>query len=338
LPAAATVVTTPAATLGLPAGANTRPADDGAEIADTSQAPPAPGIGAPHAVAALDRKPVAAVDNNVAVVAATAAASAAGEPAPVAPAGPHATGVTPPLSAIAVPVQKMAARSTQPGVDLPEPQSGAAGSGHAGVTVPALAATTMGMDPESSRGEARSGGGHGQPLQNAAAGGTPHDGLLMPSAVALPITNPGPAAAIGEGLAPLPLRTADAAELGPQIVQAIKLQWQGGIGEARIRLQPEYLGEMTIAIRVDRGVVTASLESDTSAVRQWLQGHESVLRQGLADQGLHLDRLLVSGQSPRVDWENGAKHQQQEHEEPSHDRQQSPRRHRPDEQTFEVVA
>jgi hypothetical protein len=199
------------------------------------------------------------------------------------------------------------------------------------------AVESSGADPETSGGDARSGGGHGQTLQSAPAPVTAQEAPIGPisgSIFPMPGT-PGPV--VGQGMAPAPLHPADAAELAPQIVQAIKIQWQGGIGEARIRLHPEYLGELTIAIRIERGgAVTASLESDSSPVRQWLQSNESSLRQGLADQGLHLERLQVSEQSPRVTWD-GEKRREEGQPSPNRNRQSSQRR-RPDEPTFEVVA
>jgi flagellar hook-length control protein FliK len=147
---------------------------------------------------------------------------------------------------------------------------------------------------------------------------------------------------VGGEVAVVPPTVIDAADLAPQIVQALKMQWHGGIGEARIRLQPEYLGELSITIRVERGVVTASLTSDTPAVREWLQGHESLLRQGLAGHGLQLDRLVVLAGAPRAEPENNSESRQQPQEPPSQEpsprqREQSSARRRPGQQTFEVV-
>ena len=191
------------------------------------------------------------------------------------------------------------------------------------------------VDQEGPRGDAKNGGGHGQTLQSAPAPVAAHDAPAAPFTASTAPMNGVPGIVVGQGLTAAPLYPADAAALAPQIVQAIKIQWQGGIGEARIKLHPEYLGELTIAIRVERGgAVSASLESGSSSVRQWLQGNESSLRQGLADQGLHLERLQVSDQSPRVTWDG---EKQREQEQPSPNRKQSPQRRRPDAPTFEVV-
>jgi flagellar hook-length control protein FliK len=121
-----------------------------------------------------------------------------------------------------------------------------------------------------------------------------------------------------------------------QIVQAMQLQWKDGIGDARVTLQPEYLGELTVAIRVDHGSVTALLEASTPAIRQWLESHEPALRQSLAEQGLHLDKLTVSDEPPEAAPQRERRREggQPKQEEP----QRQPRR-RPavDDTTFEVI-
>jgi flagellar hook-length control protein FliK len=126
------------------------------------------------------------------------------------------------------------------------------------------------------------------------------------------------------------------AELPQQIVQAIRMQWSDGVGDAKITLKPEYLGDVSISIRVEHGAVTASLDASTPAVREWIQGHESMLRQGLADQGLHLDRLVVAEpqQSSSSQDEEGQGHGQQQSP-----RQQTPQRQRrrPEDATFEIL-
>jgi flagellar hook-length control protein FliK len=86
----------------------------------------------------------------------------------------------------------------------------------------------------------------------------------------------------------------DEGALEHQIVRAIRLQWQGGIGQATIRLQPEHLGSLVVSLRVDGGVVSASVRAETPAVEQWISANERDLRSGLERQGLTLDRLVVN--------------------------------------------
>lgn len=78
------------------------------------------------------------------------------------------------------------------------------------------------------------------------------------------------------------------------IVQGMRLQWRAGVGEAVVQLDPKYLGVVSIALKVDNGVVTATLRADDPGVRSWMEANELLLRQGLADHGLSLARLVVS--------------------------------------------
>ena len=127
-------------------------------------------------------------------------------------------------------------------------------------------------------------------------------------------------------------------ELPEQIVQAVRMQFAAGGGDAVVRLQPHFLGEVVVSIRVEQGVVTAALQSDTPAVRQWIETHEGSLRSALADQGLQLDRLVVTADAATQDGEDTARREQGDPESPE-ERQRRPRKRRntPDDQaTFEV--
>lgn len=80
-----------------------------------------------------------------------------------------------------------------------------------------------------------------------------------------------------------------------QIVRSIRMQWTGAASsEARVTLRPEYLGEVVATIKVDQGVVTATLQADTPEVRRWMESHTATLRDALVEHGLKLDRLTVS--------------------------------------------
>jgi flagellar hook-length control protein FliK len=93
------------------------------------------------------------------------------------------------------------------------------------------------------------------------------------------------------------------AENVERLVQAMHVNVKSGVMEATVRLRPEYLGEVTIQLRVDGSSVTAVVQTDTPAVRQWLESQEQTIRNGLAAHGLDLDRLVVNpdgeGQQPR---------------------------------------
>lgn len=79
-----------------------------------------------------------------------------------------------------------------------------------------------------------------------------------------------------------------------QIVRSLKVQWTGGLSEARVTLRPEFLGEVVATITVEQGVVSATLQADTPEVRHWIEAHTSSLRDALVEHGLKLDRLTVA--------------------------------------------
>jgi hypothetical protein len=128
------------------------------------------------------------------------------------------------------------------------------------------------------------------------------------------------------------------ADLPDLIVQTISLRWQEGGGEARLRLRPEFLGELTVRVAVDNGVVIARLEADSPAVREWIERHEISLRQALGELGLTLEELVVS------DREGAEDRSGRRRDESEADPRRSPaprhRRTRPgeDEPRFEVTA
>lgn len=145
------------------------------------------------------------------------------------------------------------------------------------------------------------------------------------------------AAAVTTGVAaPISDQPVGETELARQVVHSIRLQAMAGGGEAQVRLRPEYLGELTVAVKVERGVVSASLHAETPAVRQFIEANEASLRQALAEHGLHLDKLTILHEAPQPKSADQDRRGQARDEQA---RQQSPRRPRPEAEaaTFEVV-
>ena len=97
-----------------------------------------------------------------------------------------------------------------------------------------------------------------------------------------------------------------------EIVQAIRMQFLGGGGEAHIRLEPNHFGEVTVSVRVDQGTVAVRLQAEVPAVREWLQTHQQMLRQGLAEQQLTLDRIeIVEPSSTESRERHGERHREE---------------------------
>ena len=132
------------------------------------------------------------------------------------------------------------------------------------------------------------------------------------------------------------VETMVAAELPAQVVQSIRMQAIDGGGEAIVRLRPDYLGELVVAVKVENGAVVAALQSDTPAVRKWIETNEATLRQALAEHGLQLDRLTVSDEAPAAESGARARQDRHEHEHESRPQPRRPRKPAPD-ATFEVI-
>jgi flagellar hook-length control protein FliK len=115
------------------------------------------------------------------------------------------------------------------------------------------------------------------------------------------------------------------------IVQTLRLQMRDGVGTAVVQLEPEYLGAVSISLRVENGVVTATMHAENSAVRGWMEANAPLLRESLASQGLTLDRLIVT--DDRIAENPSSNREQHEQDQPA---RQRPRR---DDAatTFEVV-
>lgn len=144
---------------------------------------------------------------------------------------------------------------------------------------------------------------------------TPAAGPASPAAMPAAASVAGLTLAAGSPTAPVqtpaPHLHAEAGEgVTHQIVQSLRTQVRGGVSQAIVRLTPEHLGEVTIAIRVERGVVDAAVTAAVPAVREWLESQESVVRQHLEEQGLSLARLRVDADGSRREGEQpGARDQ-----------------------------
>jgi flagellar hook-length control protein FliK len=106
--------------------------------------------------------------------------------------------------------------------------------------------------------------------------------------------------------------TADAQNVVPQIVKAIRLQWKQGVSEARIRLAPEHLGEVQVSLRVQAGAVTAVIRAENPTVQGWIEVRQQELKSALSEQGLRLQRFeVVVDPEGRRQWRDAEQEGQQ---------------------------
>jgi flagellar hook-length control protein FliK len=102
------------------------------------------------------------------------------------------------------------------------------------------------------------------------------------------------------------LTTAAPEDQAAQIVRSMRLQWRGATGEATLRLQPDHLGQVFVSVRVEQGVVSATVRAETPAAQQWIQQHQQQLRDALDAQGLRVAQFHVTSNPddrPRRDHE-----------------------------------
>lgn len=186
-------------------------------------------------------------------------------------------------------------------------------------------------------------GGEGRPspdfvrfaaaLKQVAASGdegraaAPVVGPAAPAAAAPAVGGPAAVAAAAPAAPAETAETPGADNVG-RLVQAMRVMARPGAWEANVRLNPEHLGDVSIAVRVERNMVSAVVNAESSGVRQWLESQEQAMRNGMAEHGLQLERFVVQRDGQR-------------REAPEHEQQQgrrSPRGRQPEAgERFEIV-
>lgn len=107
------------------------------------------------------------------------------------------------------------------------------------------------------------------------------------------VDQPAAAAEVAE-TAPASRTLPNEAANAQSIVRSMQWQYRNGVGTAVVQLDPGYLGDVRVALRVDGQTVTATLHAASAEVRAWMQANESSLRQSLSAQGLSLDTLVIA--------------------------------------------
>lgn len=79
-----------------------------------------------------------------------------------------------------------------------------------------------------------------------------------------------------------------------RVVRAVRTSLAHGGMEVRLRLHPDSLGEVRVAVRWEGGLLSAHLEAATPAARDALEGGAQMLRATLQEQGIPLDRLSIA--------------------------------------------
>jgi hypothetical protein len=157
-------------------------------------------------------------------------------------------------------------------------------------------------------GDVQRGPGHEPSLASPSAApraSSPAAPMFFQAAEGLPgtaATAPGTAAVASYAV----MSPQDRAENLGRLVQSMRVVVRDGASEATVRLRPEHLGDVSISLRVDGRSVSAVVRAEAASVREWLQTQQDSLRQGLALQGLSLDRLEIEPDGRRNERDGGA--------------------------------
>ncbi|AFS78606.1 flagellar hook-length control protein FliK [Gottschalkia acidurici 9a] len=97
----------------------------------------------------------------------------------------------------------------------------------------------------------------------------------------------------------------DKADLIKQVTSKVKADYDNEINEIKIKLSPEHLGNLTIKVTLERGIVTARALVENLNVKQMLESNVSELKDSLKEQGINFESIDVSvGQDSEYDQGN----------------------------------
>ncbi|QJW49270.1 flagellar hook-length control protein FliK [bacterium BFN5] len=85
----------------------------------------------------------------------------------------------------------------------------------------------------------------------------------------------------------------DTHQITSQIVEQAQVLKNNQETQMIIKLKPEHLGELTLKVTVDSGVVSASFHSDSAEVRSVIESSLVQLKQEMSNQGLKVDNVGV---------------------------------------------
>lgn len=81
------------------------------------------------------------------------------------------------------------------------------------------------------------------------------------------------------------------------MIKAIKVNPLNGFSEARLSLTPESLGHVEVKITMQAGQLVAQFHAQTALGKEMIEGQLAQLRTTLQNQGIHVERLVVTQQN-----------------------------------------
>jgi flagellar hook-length control protein FliK len=105
--------------------------------------------------------------------------------------------------------------------------------------------------------------------------------------------SPSSTVAVTESIPQQTTTSKDSFQIVEQIVDQVKLITRAQNTEMVIKLNPQHLGELTLKVTVDHGLVNATFHSNNSDVRSVIESSLPQLKQDLVNSGLKVDNVGV---------------------------------------------
>jgi len=83
-------------------------------------------------------------------------------------------------------------------------------------------------------------------------------------------------------------------EIANQILDKIKIDVRPGVSEIKMNLRPESLGEVSLRIASENGIITAHFVAESQRVKEIIESNFNQLRDSLEEQGVNISELSVS--------------------------------------------
>ena len=90
------------------------------------------------------------------------------------------------------------------------------------------------------------------------------------------------------------IRFTNPQEVTSQIIERVKVDIKPGVSEIRMNLKPESLGEVSLRIASENGVVTAHFVAENQKVKEIIENNFNQLQDALSEQGVNITELSVS--------------------------------------------
>lgn len=88
-------------------------------------------------------------------------------------------------------------------------------------------------------------------------------------------------------------KAADPAEIVKQIVEKLKVDFRQDVTEIKLTLKPESLGDVSLKISVQNGVVTAQFTAESQRVKEIIESNFAELKNSLNEKGVQVSELTV---------------------------------------------